>query len=61
MVAFMTTTKKERKKKDLAPRDFGDIGENCHLFKLRELGSTGNYFQGFREQAYNFGDLGSPA
>ena len=26
-----------------------------------ELGSTGNYFQGFGEQAHSFGDLGSPA
>ena len=25
------------------------------------LGSTGYYFQGFGEQAHNFGDLGSPA
>ena len=24
-------------------------------------GSTGNYFQGFWEQAHSFGDLGSPA
>ena len=31
------------------------------LFNFRELGSTGNYFQGFGEQAYSFGDLGSPA
>ena len=23
--------------------------------------STGNYFQGFGEQAHSFGDLGSPA
>ena len=26
-----------------------------------ELGSTGNYLRGGREQAHNFGDLGSPA
>ena len=31
------------------------------LFIFRELVSTGNYFRGFREQAHNFGDLGSPA
>ena len=31
------------------------------LFNLRELGSNGNYFQGFGEQAHSFGDLGSPA
>ena len=28
------------------------------LFVFRELGSTGNYFQGFWEQAHSFGDLG---
>ena len=31
------------------------------LFIFRELGSTGNYFRGSREQAHIFGDLGSPA
>ena len=31
------------------------------LFIFRELGSTGNYFQGFGEQAHSFGDLGSHA
>ena len=31
------------------------------LFIFRELGSTGNYFQGFGEQVRSFGDLGSPA
>ena len=31
------------------------------LFIFRELGSTGIYFQGFREHAHSFGDLGSPA
>ena len=31
------------------------------LFIFRELGRTGNYFRGSREQAHNFGDLGSPA
>ena len=30
-------------------------------FIFRELGSTGNYFRGAREQAHNFGDLGSLA
>ena len=29
------------------------------LFIFRELESTGNYFRGAREQAHNFGDLGS--
>ena len=29
------------------------------LFIFRELGSTGNYFRGAREQAHNFGDIGS--
>ena len=29
------------------------------LFIFRELGCTGNYFRGAREQAYNFGDQGS--
>ena len=31
------------------------------LFIFRELGSTGNYFQGFGEQTHSFGDLESPA
>ena len=31
------------------------------LFIFRDLGSTGNYFQGSGEQAHSFGDLGSPA
>ena len=31
------------------------------LFIFRDLGSTGNYFRGAGEQAYSFGDLGSPA
>ena len=31
------------------------------LFIFRELGSIGNYFRGAREQAHNFGDLGSLA
>ena len=31
------------------------------LFIFRELGSTGNYFRGARDQAYNFGDIGSLA
>ena len=29
------------------------------LFIFRELGSTGNYFRGAREQAHNLGDIGS--
>ena len=37
----------------------GILGE--WLFIIRELGSTGNYFQGFGEQAHSFGDLESPA
>ena len=40
-----------------APRSFGTWGE--WLFIFRELGSLGNYFQGFREQPHSFGDLGS--
>ena len=28
---------------------------------FRDLGSTGYYFRGAGEQAYSFGDLGSPA
>ena len=31
------------------------------LFIFRELGSTGNYLRGAREQAHNFGDIGSLA
>ena len=31
------------------------------LFISRELGSTGKYFRGAREQAHNFGDLRSLA
>ena len=31
------------------------------LFIFRELESTGNYFEGFGEQAHSVGDLGSPA
>ena len=31
------------------------------LFIFRELGSTGDYFQGFGDQAHSFGDLGRPA
>ena len=31
------------------------------LFIFRELGSTGYYFMGVREQAHNFWDLGSLA
>ena len=29
------------------------------LFIFRELGSTGNYLRGAKEQAHNFGDIGS--
>ena len=42
-----------------APGVLGIWGE--WLFIFRELGSTGNYFQGFGEQAHSFGNLGSPA
>ena len=31
------------------------------LLIFRELGSTGNYFRGAREQAHSFGDIGSLA
>ena len=31
------------------------------LFIFGELWNTGNYFQGFGEQAHSLGDLGSPA
>ena len=41
------------------PGVFGIWGE--WLFIFRELGSTGNYFRGAREQAHNFGDIGSLA
>ena len=41
------------------PRGFGDLGRMAFIF--RELGSTGNYFQGFGEQAYSFGDFRSQA
>ena len=37
---------------------FGDLGEG--LFIFRDLGSTGNYFQGSWEQAQSLGNLGSP-
>ena len=39
------------------PGVLGIWGER--LFIFRELGSTGNYFRGAREQAHNFRDLGS--
>ena len=45
---------------DLGPPGvLGIWGER--LFIFRELGSTGNYFQGFGELVHSFGDLGSPA
>ena len=43
----------------MPPRGFGDLEE--WLFIFREFGSTGNYLRGAREQAHNFGDLGSLA
>ena len=39
------------------PQGFWGSGENGYLFS----GSTGNYFRGAREQAHNFGDIGSLA
>ena len=39
------------------PGVLGILGEWPFIF--RELGSTGNYLRGGREQAHNFGDLGS--
>ena len=42
------------KTEDGAPGGLGIWGE--WLFIFRELGSTGNYFQGFAEQAHSFGD-----
>ena len=42
-----------------APGVLGIWGE--WLFIFRELGSTGNYFRGAREQVHNFGDIGSLA
>ena len=45
---------------DLGPHGvLGILGE--WLFIFRELGSTGNYFQGFGEQVHSFEDLGNPA
>ena len=41
------------------PEVLGIWGE--WLFIFRELGSTGNYFRGAREQDRNFGDIGSLA
>ena len=42
----------------LGPRG-GILGEG--LFTLRDLGSTGDYFQGSGERAHSYGDLGSPS
>ena len=39
------------------PQGFWGSGENGFF---RELGSTGNYFHVFGEQAHSTGDLGSP-
>ena len=44
---------------DGAPRGLGDLGRMAIYF--HGAGGTGNYFQGFGEQAHNLGDLGSPA
>ena len=41
------------------PEVLGIWGEWLLIF--RDLEGTGNYFQGFREQAHSFVDLGSPA
>ena len=43
----------------MALRDLGDLGRMAIHF--RKLGSIGNYFQGFGQQAHSFWDLGSPA
>ena len=43
------------------PGVLGIRGEWLHVFIFRELGSTGYYFRGAREQAHNFGDIGSLA
>ena len=43
--------------KHWAPRGLGDLGRMTIYFQ----GSTGNYFRGAREQAHNFGDIGSLA
>ena len=40
------------------PGGFGDLVRTAIYF--RELGSSGNYFQGSGEQAHSLGDLGSP-
>ena len=42
-----------------APRGFGDLGRMAFYFQ--GAGSNGNYLRGAREQAHNFGDLGSLA
>ena len=57
---FILLTKNMYCIKRAGPQGFlGIWGE--WLFFFRELGSTGNYFRGSREQAHIFGDLGSPA
>ena len=43
-----------------APWVLGIWGEGIHVFIFRELGGTGNYFKGAREQPHGFGNLGSP-
>ena len=49
----------EKSAPGMPPQVLGIWGE--WLFIFRELGSTGNYLRGAREQAHNFGDLGSLA
>ena len=44
----------------MGPQGFWGSGENGYLFSGSCPGSTGNYFQGFGEQAHSFGDSGSP-
>ena len=44
----------------LGPKGFWGSGEKWILI-FRELGSTGKYFRGAREQAHNFEDSGSLA
>ena len=63
-----TTTTKPRSTRSHAPRSCILVGPpgvsgiwGELLFIFRELGSTGNFFHAFGEQAHNFGDLGSSA
>ena len=44
----------------MGPQGFRGSGENGYLFS-GSWGITGNYFQGFWEQAHSLADLVSPA